>query len=281
MSSRDRDLERLRDDARSMASKTHRSYVSDAMHCIRDTGDPIEGLALLRAMWNTGHARRDNQKRALDQVGHWLENALREDQYRVSVDRILWKLGWLGRMIVAHEASEPNGRSRGDKDSPRSDAKNRRSRRPGNSAPRFGADIARLRAARERAFDLARRGSAPRDSESRPHRDIGPAQPIELPPVFEARLASFADARTAWKTAAKRRKKGRDPKDRLLAIRATSPELRPLTADIVCSLLGTDGMAELFKRAVAIGGSCPLFRISTADLVHRDGQRVVTRLHFE
>jgi hypothetical protein len=99
-----------------------------------------------------------------------------------------------------------------------------------------------------------------------------------LPDSFEACFTSWQDAVDAFKTARKRSKQQKQPRDRLLSVRPVRAELRPQAADIVCSTLNTQGMHELQALALEGAGDFPCFWISIADLISHDGKRLATRI---
>jgi len=258
-------LKQLDENARAIATKQCRSYLSDAQRCLRDTGDPIAPLELLRAMWNSGQAPRAEQKDALDDAGRWLEDRLKRDP-EMSPQHLELELGWLLRLITIHEMPP----SRGD----RSGGHQRRE-------PGFGAHIDALRRRREHAIQrTAARKEPDRPNAREQATPPGPVRPERLPDNFEACFASWQDAVKAFKTARERSKAQKAPKDRLLPVRPIQAELQPLATDIVCSLLNTQGMDELQTRAIEGGGELPAFWISVADLIAHDGKRLVSRISF-
>lgn len=271
------EMKRLEDDARAMAATPCRGYLADALQCLRETGDPIAPLALLRALWSAGHAQRDHQKAALDEAGQWLEHRVGREP-GISPERLALELGWLHRLVAIESDADLPGDVRSERRSPRPAGGPGR----GRDEPAFGAHIAQLRQRRELA--LARTTADPgtdRRSEpgvtaesSRPH-------PERLPDAFEARFTSWQQALDAFRTARKRRKERKPVRDRLLPVQPVAAELRPLAVDLACALLGTAGMDELQARTAEDAGKVPTFWIAIADLVERDGARVARRVFFE
>ena len=261
------DMQRLERHAREIATRASLTYLADALRCLCDTRDPIEALALLRALWGSSHARRDNQKAALEEAGRWLEERIR-CELGVSSGRLALELGWLYRLITVHGA-EDDDRGDGDRSPPRHD-------HPG-SAP-FGAHIELLRNKRRAALARAAAAESPLPH-SVAHDRTTPAQgprPERLPGAFESRFASWQDALEAFKNVRKRRKKNKPPKDSLLDVMPIADELQHLASDLACSVLHTEGMDQLLHRA----GDLPTFWISVADLEIRDGKRVPSRISF-
>ena len=266
------EMEHLADDARAMAQGQCRGYVKDALQCLRETGDPLAALELLRALWGTSHARRPDQKDALDDAGRWLEQRLVRDP-GLAPGRLALELGWLYRLVAVHasgDASEPGDDRRGP-------PVRRRDPHPrSRDEPSFGAHLDQLR--RKRTLAL-RTASTPAPRRSAPHpAGAASAPPTRLPDSFEASFADERDALEAFRTARKRRKDQKPVKDRPLPVRPVATELVPLTTDLACALLGTEGMDELEARAMADAGKLPSFWIAVADLVERDGKRIPRRI---
>jgi hypothetical protein len=269
------EMQRLEDDARAMAANNPRGYLSDALQCLRDTGDPFAPLALLRAMWTAGHARRDRQRAALHDAGQWLEQRLGRDP-AISPDRLVLELGWLRRLVTIH------GHSNGADDS--SDDRHSRPPRagPGRDEPAFGAHLDQLRRKRKALLARAAVAAAVHRGDARPIANSpGAARPARLPDSFEACFASWTDVLDAFKTARKRRRDQKPAKDRLLPLKPVAVELQPLAADLACSMLDTAGLDELEARTVANNGKLPSFWIAVADLVDRGGKRVPRRISFQ
>lgn len=267
MSLHAQDMQRLERHAREIATRASLTYLADALRCLCDTRDPIEALALLRALWGSSHARRDNQRAALEEAGRWLEERIRREP-GISSGRLALELGWLIRLVSVH-GTEDDDRGDGDRSSSRHGD-------PG-SAP-FGAHIELLRDKRRAA--LARAATAESPAPQSGARDrVAPSQvprPECLPDAFESRFASWQDAHEAFKQARKRRKQNKPLKDRLLDVVPVADELQHLATDLACSMLQTDGMSQLLDRP----GDLPTFWIAVADLTTRDGKRVPSRISF-
>lgn len=253
------EMKRLEDDAREMASDNCRGYLSDALQCLRDTCDPIAPLELLHLMWGTGHAKRPDQKTAVDDAGLWLEERLGREP-GISPDRLALELGWLRRLVAVHADSD---NARRDQHGPGRD-------------PAFGAHIERLRQSRQRA--LASDHPAPQaDRKPDPPTVV---RPERLPDSFEVRFTLWQEAIDAFKNARERRKKNKKPKERFLAVQPVAAELQPLATDLACSMLDTEGMEEVQERTGGDPLKLPSFWIAVADLVDRDGMRVPRRISF-
>lgn len=261
------DMQRLARDARGIATHGSLPYFADALRCLRDTRDPIAALALLSALWSSPHAGRGNQKSGLEGAGQWLEERIRRE-IDIAPERLALELGWLHRLVTVH--GEPDAdRGNGDRGGPR---------RPDARPAPFGAHLALLRDRRDAALArvAASRAAAARDAEH-DHRPSAPPLRLEcLPDIFAARFASWQDARDAFRNLRKRRKDNKQPKDRLLDVTPVADELRPLAADLACSLFHTDGMDELIDHA----GDLPTFWIAAADLAPREAKRVASRISF-
>jgi hypothetical protein len=271
------EMKRLEGDARDIASESCRGYLSDALQCLQDTGDPVAAIELLRAMWGTGHAKRPYQKDALADAGGWLEERLGRDP-GISRERLALELGWLRRLVVVH-----GGRDGADRDRDGSSSSHRDAHGRGREESPFGAHAAQLRRRRELALARAAqeassaRGAGPAHKADSPP----PPRPERLPDSFEVCFVSWEQALETFKAARKRRKDKKPPKDRLLSVQPVAAELRPLAVALECSMLETEGMAELQERTVARGGDPPSFWIATADLIEREGKRIPRRISFE
>lgn len=265
------EMKRLDVDAHAIASRSCRGYIADALVCLRDTRDPIAPVALLRAMWGTAHARRAYQKAALDDAGRWLEKRLGL-QPDITPEQFVLELGWLQRLMAIHGASDDRDR----RSAPRSTGQHGHDR----DEPAFGAHLDRLRQRRESLLAAAAEASAHRAA-AQDDLKLPEARPTQLPGSFEACFTSWQEAMSAFRKARERRRDKRPAKDRLLPVQPIADDLRPLAADIACSLLDTEGMNELEARAIADVGKLPAFWIAVADLVERDGKRVARRISFE
>ena len=260
------DMQRLEHAAREIV-RGGVTYIADALRCLLDTRDPIDALTLLRALWGSSHAKRDQPKAGLDDVGQWLEQRIRND-IDISAERLALELGWLQRLVTVHGA--PNA----DRD----DHDRRPSRRAEISTAPFGAHIELLRARREAA--LARAAGvdpvASRGEESARAALPPPPPPRRehLPDVFEVRFANWQVALEAFKHARKRLKEGKSLKHRSIDVTPVEVDLQPLATDLACSLLHTDGMTQLLDQP----GDLPTFWIATADLTMRDGKRIASRI---
>lgn len=252
------DMQRLERDAHAIESRSSVTYLADAQRCLHETREPIDALALLRVLWGSSHAKRDNQKAALEDAGRWLEDRIRRE-IDISPDRLALELGWLQRLVAVHGAPD-NDLDDGDRQRHRTDT---------GGAP-FGAYVEQLRAKRTAGLTAAAKPTARHEDTPAP----SPPPPERLPDSFEARFVSWQEALEAFKTARKRRKQGKLPKDRLLDVVPVAAELQPLATDLACSLLNTAGMEQLIDH----DGELPTFQIAVADLVSRDGKRLPSRI---
>lgn len=259
------DMRRLEQDARRMASDNARAYLADTLECIRETGDPVAALELLRATWL--RESRVQQRQALEKVGNWLaqQHARRRD---IETERLVTEIGWLRRMCTYLRPDPEAGEHR-----PRGHAHHRARR-----GPEFGEYLDRVLERRRRGLERVKK-IVPDKSASQPAAVVARA-PTSLPARVEVRLVTLPEARAAWKKARERQKKGKAPKDRLLAVQPIDAELRPLARDIHCSLLHTQCMDELFARTAANHGHDPSFWITVAELEQRDDTRVAPRIEF-
>jgi hypothetical protein len=292
MRPRGRDFEALTTAARKLASNNARSYLSDALGSLRDSGDPLAALELLCAMWGTGYAPRGQQEDALAEVGQWLGERLQREP-EISVERLAWELGWLRRMCTYRRAEQERaGRADGQDRGPRNargGVGGRGDHRHGGR-PRQGqlgdrdrkvseAPFARYLQMLQRRREIA--ASAPRTEKAVVRQpSIEPERPTTLPAELEVRLADLADARMRWNRHREREKRGKPVKDGLIPVVPVAGEYRELAAGICCSLVHTEGMADLFARIAARGGRDLPFRVLVAELQSRDGKRVASRIEL-
>jgi hypothetical protein len=273
------EMNQLDEEARTLAEHGSRDYLADALQCLRDTGDPIAPIALLRAMWNGGHARRSNPNAGLEAVGQWLERRLRRAP-DLSPDHLALELGWLHRLVAVHSNGRSDDLAQGHAAPPGSQRFD--ARRPG---PTFGAHLDLLRQRRQRARELAAAAAlddpfASPGNAARPRDASTHARPERLPDILEVRFPD-TDVLDAFKNARKRQRAQKPIKDRLLVIEPVTIALRPLAADLACSLRDTQGLDALHTRTLENAGKLPSFWITVADLVERDGKRVVARIALE
>lgn len=249
-------LERLRTAANSFVTKSHGGYIAEALQCTNATRSPVIALRLLDAMWDSSYASRIDQKIALNEVGKWLEDRLYREP-SVTAEAVALELGWLRRLARIAEASHvaaDEGRTRG-------------SHRPQEPSQTFGKRIARIEERRRETLAEATRTAivlAPVDA--------APPPPDRLPPTFEAEFVDFSDARKARKTARDRDKSGKPRKDRLLPIRPKDPQLVPLAAGLVCSVLETRGFDAPFEASLRKNGADCAFHVTAME--ERDGKRL-------
>lgn len=222
------DFVRLRAAAAGFGTRNHEHYIAEALQCLRTTSDPVEVLVLLRTMWGSSYAARNEQKIALNDVGKWLETELRGAPGQ-STDELALLLGWLRRLSIAARAERrpPGGReSHAHARGPKRDLKRE-----------FGDSLERLRSRRRDTTEAA---------VAKVVRPAAPLPPTELPARFAARFLDFISAREQRKIAKHRAKRGKPPKDTILRLVPTDEALMPLSAYLCCSMLQTQGMEELF-----------------------------------
>lgn len=256
------DMRRLEDNARTIA-RASITYLAEIQRCLFDTRDPIDALALLRAMWGSSHARRDNQKAALADAGRWLEERIRRTP-EISIDLLTLELGWLRRLVSVH----------GSPDDDRGDDERGRARRTGADSAPFGTHVDLLGTRRKVALAAVAKPLPPNGRAGELATPSPAPGPTHLPDVFEARLANWQEAIDAFKNIRKRRKQKKPLRDRLLDVTPVAAELQPLATDLACSVVHTEGMNQL----VDVAGDLPTFFIAVADLAPRDGKRVPSRI---
>ena len=215
-------------------------YLAHALKGVASGTDPVDVLDVLRAMFGTGHGRRPDEKEALNRVGVWLEARLSRDP-RVGVERLALELGWLKRFAKIYE----------EKDDPRNKSPDRgpdpRGKRSAADGPKFGRTLDALRV-RRRGSGARQEQQAPRARQPHPE----PPRVTELPATFRARFADFPTVRHAHKTAAERRKKGKEPKsqDTQFAIVPEDQALVALGKRLWARLADTGGIDD-YIHAVA------------------------------
>jgi len=294
-----KDFDRLARDVRQQPALLEaKSYLAQASESLRQSSNPIDTLVLLHALRGTGYARRSDQQEALDAVGCWLEQRIRRELV-ISSERLGLELGWLRRMTIAQRKEEEvarkahTGEQRRVQDRANHDPRMRnRAQDRKSNGPAFGQDLNRLRSDRERALLAAQQQSEPTPRNR--HSQI-PAAPTELPEAFEVFFTDMQDVHKARrklkdKTSGRGKKRSKageqvEPqkeakplKDRLCALRPVNASLARLAAGLVCSLLNTEGMDELFGATDANGGRPPAFYVRRGELAERDGKRVAQRV---
>lgn len=247
-------LEKLRTSASGFATKNHRSYLAEALQCMRETEDPVAALRLLHAMWGSSYADRDFQKAALNDIGKWLEERLSREP-AVTHGAIATELGWLRRLSQIADAAREDEHERPP------------GRRGDTPSLLFGKRIVRIEERRAEAAASAR----PRSRPIVPEPASVPPPPTHLPPVFQVEFVDFADARKARQTARDREKRGKSPKERYLDLRPVDPRLVPLAAGLVCSTQATEGFDAPFEESQRNAGAVCSFYVTA--LEERDGRR--------
>lgn len=265
MSLNARDMQHLERQAREIATRGSLTYIATALGCLLETLDPIAALALLRALWGSGHGKRDKQKAGLEEVGRWLEQRIRREP-GISPERLALELGWLRRLVTVCNQDDDDS---GDSESPPS-------RHSAAASAPFGAHIELLRGKREAALAAAATPVPVRNADRDRAAQLSLSRPTRLPETFEVRFADPQDALEAFRHVRKRRKQRKLAKDRLIDVAPVAVELQPLATDLACSVLQTDGMNQLLDH----GGDLPTFWIAVTDLTPRDGKRVPSRISF-
>lgn len=274
------DFRRLDSDARRLNLAGGKAYMSEALKCVRRTGDPVDALELLSALRGSSHAERPAQRKAIDGVGRWLEQRLRREP-GVAAERVALELGWLRRMAVILEHERKQGRAApgsAPRD-PRRGPRPERSREPG-----FGRELERLRQARQRALRLGSSGnqrSTPAQADSPPS---PPPQQQPLPAVLEVEFADVQQLRETRKLLRRKKpgkKPGKPPKERWLGLRPADPALQDRMAGLCCSTTRTEGIDAVFAATDANGGVPPRFHVRTADVEDQGERRVARRLFLD
>lgn len=95
----------LEEKARSFGTESHERFLADALRQLRRTGNVMEPLQMLRALWDSPFAKRPHIKVALNDVGIWLESLLTTNP---SLDeaKLAAYLAWLRRLCRIHLKEE-------------------------------------------------------------------------------------------------------------------------------------------------------------------------------
>ena len=265
-------LTRLERDASSMGTANHGRYVSEAMQAMRDpafAGDaladaleaPLRALRLLGAMWGGVFAKRPDQRVALNDVGIWLETRLARDP-GVEVKVLTTELGWLKRLAKHHEALRQEAG------------------RPGYGAPgrgdqkSFGRRLAEIERKRREVFAAARvEAEAPKAAKAEAAK---PRAEEPLPEVLAVEFEDFNRVREVRKAAAERAKRGREPKEALLALVGRGGVAAGVR--LVCSTTRTEGMAEVMEGVRRTAGAPEWHMVGSGMVKEGDGVVWVGRL---
>lgn len=262
------------------STSNHVRYLSDALEATRVTGDPIEGLALLRALPDAGYAgRKGGEQRELDalnDVGAWLEQRLYREP-RVPAERVVLELAWMRRSARIAEAEARADRKRGgrpkEQGRPSGPGRHPVNQPSARQALRFGERLDRIRQRRDEMDRAAQAAvAAVRTSPGVTAASAPAALPERLPDVVEVEFVNFAEARKARQDARKREKRDKPPKERLLPIQPVNPLLRPLAGGLVCSTW-LKGFWDVIDAISATDGAPRPFFVKGIE--EREGKRVV------
>lgn len=253
------DFERLRGAAGSFGSRNHAHYLAETMQCIRATGEPVEALVLLRAMWASPYASRPDQKVALNDVGKWLEQLLGRDP-KQTAETVSLQVGWLRRLtfFATAEQREQNAGSHRSQGGP-----------PRDVERAFGNRIDGLRRRREDA------AKAERAEQRRP---APPPPPSELPATFAAKFRDIIAVREVRKTAKDRAKKGKPPKESFIDLIPGEERLIAIAAGLCCSMIQTAGLDGLFQEMEKSNNAPVPFFVT--EVITIDGKRLAKRIQL-
>lgn len=239
------EMHRLERAGAALGGKAQGSFLEEAIASLRRTASPTETLRLLAAMWGSPFANRPDQRRALGEVGKWLEDRIRREP-TVPVDQLLRELGWLKRIRKSNEKSHVERRPQRGKGDQKT--------RP------FGNAIDHLEQERSRAMssqDAAWKGKQPAHAQPPPPPPTPTPKPTSLPPSFEARFVDPDGARLVRRKAKDRRKARKPVKDSTLPLVPKDAALRPLASGLFCSVGRTEGIDAVLE-AMAAGGPVTL-----------------------
>jgi len=240
------------------ASRNHERFLADALGVMKRlagdaTAAPLQALRVLSAMQGSAYASRDAERAALADVGHWLEQRLRQEP-NVDAVALAVELGWLKRLVRYHAELhwDRRDRNRGRADRPRP----------------FGKQIVELE--RRRRATTTRAAAAERRRECERPAEPEATRPAEMPPIVRVFFSEIGDVREARKQAAKRKKKGKPPKDRPLELRAADPDTLPVGIRLHASLARTQGLDEVFAAMESAGGATIPFLALDLDASHTE-----------
>jgi len=268
-------LARLERDASSMGSANHGRYVSEAMQAMSDPAfaadadtdareAPLRALRLLDVMWGSAFASRPDQRAALNDVGIWLETRLVREP-NVAAKDLLTELGWLKRLARHYQAMRDEAGREAYAPPGRADHKG------------FGRRLADLERRRREAFAAARVEGAKATTAVVAAAKPKAAEP--LPEVLAVDLDDFNKAREARKAAADRIRKGREPKEALLALVGRGGAAAGVR--LVCSTTRTEGMAAVLEQVRTTPGA-PDWHMEAGGLVKQgDGVVFVGRVSLK
>ncbi|WP_437297350.1 hypothetical protein [Sorangium sp. So ce426] len=276
-----RELAVLQAQAAGFSTSNHVRYLADALDATKATGDPVVGLALLRALPDAGYAGRkggeQKELEALNDVGVWLEQRLHREP-RVTAERVVLELSWMQRCSRIAEAEAKAARKpvvRPEEHARPSGPSRNPMRQPsGRQALRFGERLDRLRQRREEAERTAVAAVRPPPPTAAAPLARAPL-PDRLPDVLAVEFVNFTEARKARQDARKREKREKQPKERFLPIQPVDPLLRPLAAGLVCSTWLAGCWDIIDTIAAASSAPRPFF---VRGIEERDGKRVVQAL---
>jgi hypothetical protein len=245
----------------------HEHYLAEASQFLRGVTDPLDVLRFLDKLWESRFAKRDAQKRAVDDVGKWLGARLL-GQPDLSCEDLAFELGWLRRLVVI--------RARASQRDERVSVASSRSHGPpvrASNAPApqssFRSFIRRIEQKRE-----ASHVSAPARSATAPEAPRRVA-PDRLPDVVEATFTDIASVRDARKVAREREKKGKAAKVAWLSLTPVDSLLIGLAKGLSCTLT-TPGFDALYSDLTRQDGKLRSFFVT--DLRGEEGRLVAGRI---
>lgn len=228
------DFERLRSTAATLCTKNHTKYLAEALQCTIATGDPVQALKLLHAMWSSPYATRTDQKSALNDVGKWLEQLLGRDP-KASVEQVSTQIGWLRRLARYYEKEKATS----SQDREGRTESNRGKAVANRPKLEFGERIDGIQ---------KRRTDTQVETLPKFRKPATPVQPLCLPATFASAFLDFKKAREIRKLARARLKSGKPPKEAFLELVPVLAELKPLAKGLRCSTFQTEGLDTLFAE---------------------------------
>jgi len=265
-------LEALFSEARQLTTSNHGRFLAELLETLTRSRDPIDALKLLRALWGSGFASREDERTALNAVGSWLELRLNREP-GIDAAELAAEVGWLRRLSRFHARDQPGRQDRAAGGPGQRPVR----RTPTNDGPTFARDVDAL--LRRRTQQLAARVGPLRESTpvsgqsdvTKPSSKTTSVQPLTLPAVLEVNFADVKAAREARKARRDREKAGKAPKESFVQLRPVDSRLMALAQGLCCSIQ-SEGLEQVFQAMDRAGGALKPFFV--CQLGSRDGRLV-------
>lgn len=234
-------------EASTFDTKNHARFLAEVVQSLTRTQRPdpvLATLELLIGLWNSGYAERPDERRALNDVGRWLENKVLRNP-SIAAATLAEEVAWLRRLSKYHEKNTKTGAGQ-DKT---------------KVAREFGDKLDSLRQKRQQA--------AISEAKKVVKAEVVPEK-VELPEILELEFVDFVKAREVYGNLKKRLDKKKEVTETLLEARPKDEKLRA-AGNLVVSTTTTEGFVDWFKVVLTKGGGARPFRA-------RQGQRRVEKI---